>query len=238
MKEKLIIIGSGVAGINAAYKLVSNNYQGEILIIDKGKDPYNRPSEEVMLGFAGAGLKSDGKICYLHNAVGGHLAKYCGEKKAQELVLEGLEIIKKFHPDTSKIMFSSPQEEPEYIKPYFNLRMAPAWHIGTNYLDIIGKKWYNYLLDKGVKFIWDAEVGAIALEAQVINYKLEGKNQYYEERFDKLIYATGKSGIDLTQRLINEYNLKKEPKSVQIGVRFEAPQKYFNELVEVDYDFK
>jgi uncharacterized FAD-dependent dehydrogenase len=37
----------------------------------------------------------------------------------------------------------------------------------------------------------------------------------------------GKSGIDFAQQLANEYELPDEPKSVQIGVRFEAPQKHF-----------
>jgi uncharacterized FAD-dependent dehydrogenase len=33
-------------------------------------------------------------------------------------------------------------------------------------------------------------------------------------------------------------NYLDEPKSVQIGVRFEAPQKYFQKLIDVSYDFK
>ena len=35
--SKIVIIGGGVAGINAATELVDNNYKGEILIIDKWK---------------------------------------------------------------------------------------------------------------------------------------------------------------------------------------------------------
>ena len=67
-KDKILIIGAGVAGINAATKLINNSYPGELItIIDKGKDPYNRLPEEVMEGFAGAGLFSDGKYCYLSN---------------------------------------------------------------------------------------------------------------------------------------------------------------------------
>ena len=56
--------------------------------------------------------------------------------------------------------------------------------------------------------------------------------------YDKLIFAVGKSGIDFAQKLSNDYNLPTEPKSVQIGVRFEAPQKYFQKLIDVSYDFK
>ena len=56
--------------------------------------------------------------------------------------------------------------------------------------------------------------------------------------YDELIFAVGKSGIDFAQELANEYELPDEPKSVQIGVRFEAPQKHFQKLIDISYDFK
>jgi len=56
--------------------------------------------------------------------------------------------------------------------------------------------------------------------------------------YDELIFAVGKSGIDFAQSLSNNYKLPTEPKSVQIGVRYEAPQKYFQKLIDVSYDFK
>ena len=56
--------------------------------------------------------------------------------------------------------------------------------------------------------------------------------------YDELIFAVGKSGIDFGKQLAEQYVLPTEPKSVQIGVRFEAPQKYFQKLIDVSYDFK
>ena len=46
MSKKVVIVGAGVAGINAATKLFDNNFDESI--IDMGKDPYLRPYEEVM----------------------------------------------------------------------------------------------------------------------------------------------------------------------------------------------
>lgn len=57
-------------------------------------------------------------------------------------------------------------------------------------------------------------------------------------KYDTLIFAVGKSGIDFGKKLADEYKLPTEPKSVQIGVRFEAPQKYFQKLIDISYDFK
>jgi len=240
MNKKIVIVGSGVAGISAALKLVDNNYPGELItIIDKGKDPYIRKPEEVMIGFAGAGGFSDGKLTY-HTAIGGVLSKYCGEEKAYELMDQSIEMWKRFHPDPSKIMYSNPQEEPDFIKPHFGLRLFPVYHIGTDYLHEIGKRWYDYLVDKGVKFMWETEVISVNFDKNSLGYSsLPVKfGKVKSLTYEKLIFAVGKSGIDFAQELSNNYKLPTEPKSVQIGVRFEAPQKYFQKLIDISYDFK
>ena len=63
--DVIAIVGAGVAGINAATKLIDNGYKGKIKIVDMGKDPHNRLPEEVMTGMLGAGGWSDGKLTYL-----------------------------------------------------------------------------------------------------------------------------------------------------------------------------
>ena len=50
MDTNVVIVGAGVAGINAATKLVDNNFNGKITIIDMGLDPYRRPASDVMRG--------------------------------------------------------------------------------------------------------------------------------------------------------------------------------------------
>jgi len=232
MNKEIVIIGAGVAGINAATKLVDNGYPGRLItIIDKGNDPHNRLPEEVMTGMLGAGGWSDGKLTY-HTAIGGVLSKYCGEEKAMELMDQVINNFRRFHPKPEEIFCSDPQAEPEFIKPYFGLRLFPVWHIGSNYLHEIAKAWYQYLVDKGVNFEWNTEVDDIDFNNNRI-YTHNATIQY-----DSLIFAVGKSGIDFAQSLSNEYKLPTEPKSVQIGVRFEAPQKYFQKLIDISYDFK
>jgi uncharacterized FAD-dependent dehydrogenase len=236
MDKKIVIIGAGVAGINAATKLIDKGYSGDLItIIDKGSDPFKRKPEEVMTGMLGAGGWSDGKLTY-HTAIGGQLSKYCGEEKAMELMKEVVDNFTRFHPKPEEIFCSDPQEEPDFIKPYFGLRLFPVWHIGSNYLHEIAISWYNYLVDKGVKFEWNTEINFIDFKSNYIVGVYDNKNCDYN--YDSLIFAVGKSGIDFAQKLADEYKLPDEPKSVQIGVRFEAPQKYFQKLIDVSYDFK
>ena len=240
MSKQVVIVGAGVAGVNAATKLVDNNFDGKITIIDMGKDPYRRPYEEVMTGFLGAGGWSDGKLTY-HTAIGGHLSKYTGDEKAMELMDQVIENFKRFHPKPEEVQCSNPVAEPDFIKPYFGLRLFPVWHVGTDYLHEIGKNWYDYLVKGGVEFIWETKVTDIDFDNQEL---FIGEEEVYVNpknwpiSYDTLIFGVGKSGIDFGKQLAEKYDLPTEPKPVQIGVRFEAPQKHFQKLIDVSYDFK
>ena len=243
MKEKkIVIVGAGVAGVNAATKLVDKGYPGELItIIDMGKDPYTRLPEEVMTGFLGVGGWSDGKLTY-HTAIGGQLSKYCGEKKAMELMDQVITNFKRFHPKPEEVQCSNPDTEPEFIKPYFGLRLFPVWHVGTDYLSEIAKNWYDYLISKGVEFKWETKVTSINFRHnEVVMHSVKPEFATMDNDgvfYDELIFAVGKSGIDFAQQLANQYELPDEPKSVQIGIRFEAPQEHFQKLIDISYDFK
>ena len=236
--KKIVIVGAGVAGVNAATKLVDNGFPGKnITIIDMGNNPYNRKPEEVMTGFLGAGGWSDGKLTY-HTAIGGQLSKYVGEKKAMALMDEVINNFKRFHPKPDEVQCSNPEAEPDFIKPYFGLRLFPVWHVGTDYLHEIGKNWYDYLISKDVQFVWKERVFKVDFESNLVYHTINGKEGQYALEYDQLIFGVGKSGIDFAQNIQDEYQLETEAKSVQIGVRFEAPQKHFQDLIDISYDFK
>ena len=237
--EHVVIVGAGVAGVNAATKLVDNNFKGKITILDMGLDPYRRPASDVMRGFLGAGGWSDGKLTY-HTSIGGHLSKYCGEEKSMELFDQVIDNFKRFHPNPSEVQCSNPEAEPDFIKPHFGLRLFPVWHVGTDYLHEIGKNWHDYLVEKGVEFMWETKVTNIHFKTNIIEYshmpiKLDKLKAL---KYDKLIFGVGKSGIDFAKSLSEDYELPTEPKPVQIGVRFEAPQHHFQKLIDIAYDFK
>ncbi len=238
MNKNVVMVGAGVANVNAATKLIDNGFKGKITIIDMGKDPYLRPYEEVMTGFLGAGGWSDGKLTY-HTSIGGHLSKYCGEEKAMELFDQVIDNFKRFHPKPEEVQCSNPVAEPDFIKPYFGLRLFPVWHVGTDYLHEIGKNWYDFLVNNGVEFVWNSKVTDIDFDFNELKYEGPPISEVVKVlQYGKLIFGVGKSGIDFGKQLAEEYDLPTESKPVQIGVRFEAPQKHFQKLIDVSYDFK
>ena len=149
-----------------------------------------------------------------------------------ELMDQVIENFKRFHPKPEAVQCSNPIEEPDFIKPYFGLRLFPVWHVGTDYLHEIGKNWYDFLLENNINFKWETKVTDIDFDKNLV---------YMGDEvilYDELIFGVGKSGIDFGKQLAEKYELPTEPKSVQIGVRFEAPQKHFQRLIDVSYDFK
>ena len=215
--EVIAMVGAGVANINAATKLIDNGYKGKIKIVDMGKDPHNRLPEEVMTGMLGAGGWSDGKLTY-HTEVGGQLSKYCGDEKAMELMDQVINNFKRFHPKPEEVQCSDPQAEPEFIKPYFGLKLFPVWHVGTDYLHEIGKNWYKYLVDNGVEFYWQRRVTKIDFKTYNLDMEWTEDSEHYQFDkdgifFDKLIFGVGKSGIDCAKELSEDYKLPTEPTS-------------------------
>jgi len=167
-----------------------------------------------------------------------------------ELFDQVIDNFKRFHPKPEEVQCSNPVAEPDFIKPYFGLRLFPVWHVGTDYLHEIGKNWYDFLVDGGVEFIWETKVTDIDFDNNKVYYPevaemdsaglpedLQWVNSKVLE-YDTLIFGVGKSGIDFGKVLAEKFDLPTEPKPVQIGVRFEAPQKHFQKLIDVSYDFK
>lgn len=109
----VIIVGAGPSGIFCAYKLISNNPNLKILMLEKGNSIENRicPKRKsgkcvhcnpcsITTGFSGAGAFSDGKLTLASSETGGNLSELIGEDKVKELVKEMDNIYLNFGADT------------------------------------------------------------------------------------------------------------------------------------------
>jgi uncharacterized FAD-dependent dehydrogenase len=243
MDKKIVIIGAGVSTQYGVLHLLKNGYNPKLItIIDKGNSIYDRLPNEVMTGAGGAGTWSDFKVIPSFKQGGLFYPHYCqDEEYANKLSKQLYDYIVEYHPDPSKIMYTEPVEEPQFIKDSpFELRQSPCYHLGTDYGQQQVKNIFEYFDKVGVNQIYNVLVEQIDFENNTIQYYWNNPSskELKHIEYDNLIIATGKSGMDLLTKLIKENNLTTVPKPAQFGVRYETDGNYFTELNKIAYDFK
>jgi len=241
--KRLVYIGAGVSTQYAVLHLLKNGYDAtKITIIDKGKDIHNRLPEDVMTGAGGCGTWSDFKVIPSFNQGGIFYPHYCtNQEYAEQLSKQLYDYIVEYHPDASKIMYTEPTDEPQYIKDSpFELRQSPCYHLGTDFGQQQVKAIFEYFEQCGVYQVYNANVTSIDAQHNrvIFDTQYAGETIHNYTDYDVLIVGTGKSGMDFLSDLIEEYNLDTTPKPAQIGVRYETDGKYFTELNKIAYDFK
>lgn len=241
--KKVVYIGAGVSTQYGVLHLLKNGYDpSKITIIDKGKNIYERLPSDIMTGAGGCGTWSDFKVIPSFNQGGLFYPHYCqDEEYANKLSKQLYDYIVEYHPDPSKIMYTEPVEEPQFIKySPFELRQSPCYHLGTDYGQQQVKNIFEYFDKVGVKQYYNLEVTNIEFDKQKIHVfdECDTEWEFRYIPYDKLIIGTGKSGMDLLTGLIEKYNLTTVPKPAQFGVRYETDGKYFTELNKIAYDFK
>jgi uncharacterized FAD-dependent dehydrogenase len=243
MDKKIVIIGAGVSTQYGVLHLIKNGYDPKLItIIDKGNSIYNRKPEEVMTGAGGAGTWSDFKVIPSFKQGGLFYPHYCqDEEYATKLSKQLYDYIVEYHPNSSKIMYTEPVEEPQFIKDSpFELRQSPCYHLGTDYGQQQVKNIFEYFDKVGIVQCYNSEVIDIDFNKNIILIKFTNTIDEVQVTldYDKLIIGTGKSGMDLLTSLIKNNNLNTVPKPAQFGVRYETDGKYFEELNKIAYDFK
>jgi len=238
--KKIVYIGAGVSTQYAVLHLIKNGYDPKsIVIIEKGDSIYDRKSSEVMSGAGGAGTYSDFKVLQSWTQGGIFTPEYVDQETADRLgkLVEGY--IHEYHPDPSKVMYTIPEEVPQWLKDSpFDLKQSPCFHLGTDY----GRQQVQNifeLFDKvGVEQYYNCEVEDIDFDKKTVIYRSKINQGIGLKYYDKVILAGGKSGVDFITKLIKKYNIKTKSRPAQLGVRYETDGKYFEELTKFAYDFK
>ena len=241
MDKRIVYIGAGVSTQYGVLHLLKNGYDPKLItIIDKGNSIHDRKPDEVMTGAGGAGTWSDFKVIPSFNQGGIFYPHYCADETyATKLSKQLYDYIVEYHPDASKIMYTEPTDEPQYIKDSpFELRQSPCYHLGTDFGQQQVKAIFEYFEQCGVNQDYNLQIQNIDFENQRVLGKYTNSDVYYERNYDELIIGTGKSGMDFLSDLIEEYELDTTPKPAQIGVRYETDGKYYTELNKIAYDFK
>jgi uncharacterized FAD-dependent dehydrogenase len=241
MDKKIVIVGAGVSTQYGVLHLLKNGYNPKLItIIEKGDSIYNRNPSDVMSGACGAGTFSDFKVLESWSQGGIFTPDYVDLETANKLaeIIKGY--IHEYHPDSTKIMYTYPEEIPQWLKDSpFELKQAPCFHLGTDYGRQQVQNIFEYFDKMGVNQYYNSEVIDIDFDLKEIKYVSSSISEIVKTiNYDKVILAGGKSGVDFLDKLIKKYNLKTIPRAAQLGVRYETDGQYFKELTKFAYDFK
>ena len=195
-----IIVGSGPAGLFAAYLLAINGYKP--VVLERGEKVEDRvktveeffktgilnPNSNIQFGEGGAGTFSDGKLNTLTK-------DNLRAKKVFEIFVENgapEEILYDSHP-----------------------------HIGTDILRKVIKNIRNSIIHNGGIIKYNSLVTDLIIRDDKVTGVIVNETEKYYS--DIVILAIGHSARD-TFYMLNEKNIKMKPKNFAIGLRIEHPR--------------
>lgn len=260
-KYKVVIVGSGPAGMFAAYELVISGIT-DILIVDKGCDVESRkcriPADKTcyhcdpcgtMCGVGGAGTYSDGTL-NLRPDIGGNLEEQTGDRNyAWELVN---------YVDSVFVKFGAISELHIPNDSDVEILKTKAASVGARFIDIVQRhigsdkapriisNFKKFLVDSGVEFLLNTEVSDLVIENGISKgVILNGKNGSSENLSNPIVIgseytliAPGRVGTDWTGNIVKKHGISSKFGHIDVGVRVEVPAKIMDAVTNVNRDPK
>lgn len=250
----VIIIGSGPAGLFAAYELIESNKKLKILLLDKGKKAEDRICVmnknnvpcincqpcQILSGFGGAGTFSDGKLNFVPKLGKSDLYKYMSNAEADKLIEDTEKVFTKFGMDSD--VFPSNNEEALKIQKDVAIKGAKLLlirqkHIGSDYLPKYIQDFTDYLVKSGVEILAGCDVldvNSISPDDHEVITITSGKEKTYKAR--NIIIAPGRTGAKWIQELADKYKIPYLSQSIEIGVRVEVRKEVLDDICKIIYD--
>ena len=257
----------GPSGVFTAYELVQLGIanQKKILIIEQGKSVENRwcpiekagkctkckPFCNITSGFSGAGAFSDGKLTLPNPEdtsieVGGKLHEYIGVEETKELIHHTDNIYLKFGADPKLEGLEYQKEISEISKLAqendITLCSFPIRHLGTEKSHELYKKLQEYLLANNIEIMFDTSVQDLIIE----NKKIAGvsvspsnsESEITQIYSDNVVLGIGRKGANWLSDMCSTHNIESNAGTVDIGVRYELPDKVMEKINKYMYEGK
>lgn len=214
-----------------------------------------KPMCNITCGFSGAGAFSDGKLSLYNKEdddihVGGILHKYIGVEETKKLIDYTDDIYLKFGADTHLEGIEFKEEVKKICakakKENITLIDIPIRHLGTEKSHELYYKIQEYLLDNGIHIMFDTAVKDIIVKNNIVKgVKVQSSIDYVEEKdnfkeiySDKVILAVGRKGANWLVNMCDKHNIETESGTVDIGIRYELPDKVMGKINKYMYEGK
>ncbi len=250
----VVIVGAGPAGLFAAYELIEKNKNLKILLLDKGRFAANRVCPmniskdgkclncnpcAILSGFGGAGTFSDGKLNFIPKLGKSDLFKYMDQSEAYALIDDTEKIFNKFNMDSQ--VYPTNMAEAEEIAEKIaqvgaSLLIIKQKHLGSDMLPKYIQNFTDYLKDKGVEILENADVVDIMEAKHIYTVSYKVKNEVKEIKSKYVVVAPGRTGAKWIQELADKYHINYTSQSIEIGVRVEVRKEILAPITKVIYD--
>ena len=261
MKYDVIIVGAGPSGYMAAYELAIKRRDLKILLLDRGRNIYERkcpvlehkldkcpispkgyrecyPACSITSGFGGAGAYSDGKF-NITTEFGGWLTDYMEPDELMNIINYVDDINLSFgatkvltNPDTPKVR----EIERRAMSVGVKLLRSKVRHLGTEENLKILSKIYEYIKEQGVEMRFNTFVTDIIVENGQVKGVKVNKDEVLEA--DYVVLGVGREGSKWLSELFEKYKIPMSQTQVDIGVRVECPNMVMEEINENLYEGK
>ena len=247
-KFDVAIVGSGPAGIFAAYELMLKKPSLKVVMIEAGKDIYKRkcPIAEkkvehcinckpcsIMRGFGGAGAFSDGKYNFTAK-FGGWLNEYLSDEQVLAFIDYVDQINMQFGAPTEVFSTMNSSLGKKAIACGLHLLDAKVRHLGTeNNLKML-QGIYEALKIK-ITMLFKTTVKNIINQTNGFSLELESGDQI---EADYLIAAPGRAGSEWFAEQCRALGLELLNNQVDVGVRVELPAIVFEHITDEVYEAK
>ena len=247
-KYDIAIIGGGIGGLMAAYRLNQNNSNLKIVITERGNTlekrhcPAGRNKTcihckhcSITSGFAGAGAFSDGKF-NLGTAYGGTLGEELGDTVANHYIDEVDKILNEYCTSGEPKVYKSNDElKLKCIQNNLRLLDMNVKHLGTdkNYDTMLNL--INAITQNGTETLsfYDCESVEKSDGGYILSYT-NGERIFAE----KIIIATGRGGANFVADFCRSFGVKMRSNHIDIGVRVEMKDIIWKEFSDKIYEPK
>jgi len=226
----IAIIGGGISGLMAAYRLSSADPRLKIVMFEKGAALENRKcpmmtqktntcihckSCSIMEGIAGAGAFSDGKYV-ISTEYGGWLPEFMPEKTVREYI-EQADSILVGHGATQERYLPDNELKRECLKHDLHMQQAELKHLGTDsnfdtMVHLVRE------IHERVEIVTNTEVTDVDKDKHTL--VLDDSGTLHA---DKIIFAVGRAGSRMFAKWCTKNGIEMSNNQVDVGVRVELP---------------
>lgn len=246
MAGKTAIIGGGISGLMAAYRLTEHG--ADVTLIEKGHALSGRhcPIVEgrsetcirckpcaIMEGMAGAGAFSDGKYV-ISTEYGGWLTDILPPSLVLQYIEQADAILRRHGAPEERFL---PDDGLKTLCLQHDLHMQQGQlkHLGTDANLETMKRMIETLAER-CEILSDTEVLDVDGAARTLTYTRNGAAGTMQA--DNIIFAVGRSGSEFFSAWCRRNNIPLESNQVDIGVRVELPALVWNHFSERIYEPK